>query len=942
MTSDLSDNQQLLSESDLKQDTKAFPWWWWLGCMLFVAAAALHSATKVVGGGDTWVAMQNGRYTIGGDWAKDDPGRTLQMKFLDLFGIHMTQKDPFSAASRPLDPESTSIDSSFKRVGMIMDGIFGRSTKDGEPREYGPEVENFGWINQNWLTHVMFYKMKSWFGEEDKAVSKGEFFIVLYKLLQSMLTALFAYWAGRKLGAHPLAAAFFVGFGILLSRSYVDLRPNVSTIFFAAILIFILACWKKGHTKTLLWAIPVMILGSNVHGGFIYFIVIFWIVFFAHLLHVYAGKWNYFVVLGGMLAGLILLMTGMSTLNDMLEMFNQRLQASPGSKEISPLRDIVLHVRTLGVLSIIGFIGCIALLLIRFRAAFCDCYARLNKRNLWIIGIGAGVITLIPAVFSPFGFENLVHPFIVASGVEGDIWRNVVEWRPIWDGTGFGTVSFYLWFLLMFIFIFVIWWTLYLLKPLNRQPHQPRKKKSKTQQPTATAEIPWPKIDLAWLGIMAITLLMSIKSRRFVFLGGVVLAPFMAAMVQDIYYMACQLFKTNRVFSAWARMAGFYAGIVSFGAAGVMFVIFSLAMWNLYYKPHMDGEEKTVFRRMVGINDQPEQAMPFFDDNQLTGVVFNEWTNGGFLAFAQTPDEQTGEPACKVFMDGRSQAAYTVRHFLYWKTLNGLPQYRLRNSSEGIFNQIEAEAKKMGVSSSSLRFYDGLFLYVYQNRINPRSTVSEQRLDHYENLMRYALLKSPELYDDILKRENISVAVLTLGRSGSTLAPHFMSSSNWLQVYLDNTHVFFLRRDARENQEMLSTSPEDWVYPDDFSRNFSLGFLYVRDSRPEIAKKGLGYLMKIEDYAPRVFYEIYNTGVRLDMKPAVREHFLKLYDIFINNLEETPQLGSATDRESLGIICEQLARLTDGQESVNYRKQMQEYNEEAQRIVNDAKKQFLW
>ncbi|MCK4628387.1 MAG: hypothetical protein KAT56_05250, partial [Sedimentisphaerales bacterium] len=109
--------------SDTTLEKKGISRWVWVGCVLLVIAAGLHSADEIVGGGDTWVAMECGRFTVG-PWAMNHPGRTWQMRLLDKFGIHITNKDPYSAASRSYIPG---------------------------------DHENFGWVNQNWLTHVIFY-----------------------------------------------------------------------------------------------------------------------------------------------------------------------------------------------------------------------------------------------------------------------------------------------------------------------------------------------------------------------------------------------------------------------------------------------------------------------------------------------------------------------------------------------------------------------------------------------------------------------------------------------------------------------------------------------------------------------------------------------------------------------------------------------------------------
>ena len=93
---------------------------------------------------------------------------------------------------------------------------------------------------------------------------------------------------------------------------------------------------------------------------------------------------------------------------------------------------------------------------------------------------------------------------------------------------------------------------------------------------------------------------------------------------------------------------------------------------------HKKAPPQSIFRRMVGIGAQPVQAMEFFHKYQFQGVMFNEWTHGGFVSFHQKPIPETGEPPCKVFMDGRAQAAYTLAHYKYW----GGFSKSARNSSE--------------------------------------------------------------------------------------------------------------------------------------------------------------------------------------------------------------------------------------------------------------------
>jgi hypothetical protein len=111
--------------------------------------------------------------------------------------------------------------------------------------------------------------------------------------------------------------------------------------------------------------------------------------------------------------------------------------------------------------------------------------------------------------------------------------------------------------------------------------------------------------------------------------------------------------------------------VASLLAAAVLTGVFVAAVRDIYYRPPLDGQAYSVFRRMVGIGDQPVAAMQFLRANQPSGVVFNEWTHGGFVAFHQAPDPTTGSPPCKLFMDGRAQAAYDLGQYERHQQLAG-------------------------------------------------------------------------------------------------------------------------------------------------------------------------------------------------------------------------------------------------------------------------------
>ncbi|MBN1763627.1 MAG: hypothetical protein JW860_00050 [Sedimentisphaerales bacterium] len=890
--------------NEIEQSTKPPSRWIWLGCTLLVIAAGLHSANRIVGGGDTWVAMACGRYTLG-EWAAGQPDRTWQMKFLDLFGIHMTKRDPLGAETRPFIPG---------------------------------DKENFGWVNQNWLTHVMFYKMKSAWGEDDQTVSKGEGLIVIYKLLQAVLTALFAYWAARVLGAHPLLASVAAAFGILLSRSFVDLRPNVSTILFAAIMIWALANWKKNRYWALSVMIPVMILWTNVHGGFIYAIFCFIIMAGGHILQTYLGKWSYFLFLGGIIVIIVFFIIGVSHLSDYLDNFEKLNEAGIKSdKDFTEQKIMCYSLQIMWILFIIGAAAVALMSLIRFSSIDNSCFYQAKPRGLHFILGGLLAVIVIPAIFTPFGWENLTHPLIVMFGDEGEKWRRVIEWRPIWDINGFGEARCYVVFLALFFTLFLVKWFLFFTRPA---PVQTRKKRA----PSSPLNEYWPKIDLGFLGIITLTVYMSITSRRFVFLGGVVLAPFMAQMAQQIIdmirlrrsYYQSQTVELNPM----PRSLAHVGAVLAFTAAAAVSLIFILAMRDIYYGPPADGQERTVFRRMVGITDQPVEAMKFMNANRIKGVVFNEWTNGGFICFSQTPDARTGSPPCKVFMDGRAQAAYTLDHFEYWSTLKNVP----RKISPEQYDKVEVLAKYLDMSPTSNDFYQ--LLYYPSPEKFPNAGIYNNVIEKRDEYL-YLAKSNPILLENVLEFEGVNAALISRKRDAYQAQFNiFGRMPKWSLIYIDDRNALFMRLDDPRNSHIILQNIDKLVYPGDLVRNYSLGYIFSHSTNRTIARDGVQKLMALDRYVRDEYFLIYRFGKSLNMEDELFKYYSQKRDYYKKLVDDREPFGRLVNVTSMIAVCEYLAKLSQSQsqlqEAQKYRQEAKHYKEllEEQSSTNKIKAWF--
>ena len=768
---------------------------------LLVIVSALHSADKPVGGGDTWVAMACGRYTLG-PWAKEDNNRTIQMKILDIFGIHVTWEDPFSVNSRP----------------------YSKGTEDCE-----------GWVNQNWLSHVMFYKLNTSFGEGS---------IVVYKFIQAILTALFAFWAARSLKVNYFLAAICASFGVLLARSFIDMRPNISTILMAAIMIQLLLRWKSGHPKSMLWLLPVMIIWSNVHGGFIYGIIVMG------------------VACGGYAVSNVL-------------------------AEINP-------------------------------NLFYKC--NWKKDYLWLV-IGFGITILTPMIFSPFGAENLIHPLMVMMGSDGEKWRQVSEWHPLFSD-GFGNVGPYKAFALIFLIISIIWLIVRIMyKPANQPANNEEKKPGIID------------FDLAWFGIIAGTLKMSVDSRRFAILAAVVLAPFMAVLIQQIFVMTGKFWK-DKVSSALA--AKIYAGLAVLSTSAVAIILY-LAVQDIYIRPPADGIERTVFRQMVGINDQPVRAMPFFDANKVRGVVLNEWTNGGIVPWGQTPDEKTGQPACKVFMDGRAQAAYRLSHFEKWQVMN----INFPSAGQEIQNRqkiLDQLIQKSGLKKGSSRLYDKLIDYYRGGKL-------------YKNLL-FAMAADPELYGKVLEYEGVNVVLAKNARSHRTI-DYLRKNDNWKILYMDDRFTLIFRVDAPENSHLFDKPIEELSYPDELSRKLSLAHYYLNNRLKDNTK----FFNKIVE-ADKLLADIDSRYLKAALplifqaKSMLRkqDEFIEYLDVHYDRLKKTVddkvEFGRWSNLETLAAVCQYRTSLAktnkDSEKAEFYSNQYKKYIKELQTQIKEENSRLFW
>lgn len=204
----------------------------WLAMLIFT----IHACTHMVAAGDTWVAMACGRH------------------FVD-HGVDTIE--PFSANSHTAGPTEAEIRTWPGWAQWITDKVGIETVKRWHPT---------GWINQNWLTHVIFYSLvpKSSYADGVSFTSNA---LVYWKFAIYIVTVVCVYYTGRLLGANPALCAVFACFAMFTGRSFLDIRPAGFSNMLVAVFLLVLVLATYRNILYIWLLVPVTVFWCNVHGG---------------------------------------------------------------------------------------------------------------------------------------------------------------------------------------------------------------------------------------------------------------------------------------------------------------------------------------------------------------------------------------------------------------------------------------------------------------------------------------------------------------------------------------------------------------------------------------------------------------------------------------------------------------------------------------------------
>ena len=948
----------------------------WLAMLIFT----VHACSHMVAAGDTWVAMACGRHFVN-------------------HGVDTVE--PFSANSHKAGPTEEEIRTWPDWAQWIAGKAGIKTVKYWHPT---------GWVNQNWLTHVIFYSLvpKSSYADGMSFSSNA---LVYWKFAIYILTVICVYYTGRLLGANPALCAVFSCFAMFIGRSFLDVRPAGFSNMLVAVFLLILVLATYRNILYIWLIVPVAVFWCNVHGGYIYIFIMLvpfvglnlltsiskkrfisigrkgiyhtmaagFVAFLAtivfnpfhltNLTHTFvisfskhaerwrdihewrsAFDWTNRVGTGFPFLVLYILGIGLLILWLFSRFLRPRFLKAPRN-ELEAQKKLYIKLSTvfgyaasvlvcwvtfvsfslLG-LDAVSFFWCAAfvaiiLLSIYKNVHFIYLAVLLTLLAVWSGDVAAGYngryfypfvilpvyvvlhtlaslfskpakykpeniafailaalvsIVLMAAIFNPFKFELPLWNVGQFFGLQR-IWRPVYE-RNL--GLSYRNLFDVLYMLNMVSIIFWIGFP-YLKEVLGRA-------RDEANQNHRAETYQLPRIDLAVITIAALTIYMAIRSRRFIPIAGIAACPVAAMFIDQIIRgisASRNFYADNRLkVSPMPRSLQ-----LSFTVAGTLAILFFGTWWGLRFKCvyldpwPSDPKLSSVFMRMTASDAKPFYALKFIKDNKLEGKMFNYWTEGGFIAWGQEPDPNTGRTPLQLFMDGRAQAAYNRRAFDIWTHImsGGLPG----STGYEIMQAAQIRARTTGKKLGQILTPDD---YV---------KLGQSMSDEFEKRNVWVVLMPSAVYND----------------PDQTSSYHtikgFERNDNWRVVFFNNRQKLFVDKRTPRGKELFEgIFNGKTIYPDNYHKNLISAHsrLYYRPGIEE-KKKALNFAIKAFNLnpMPTTILEILLMATNfVELSPGVNKFCLDYFGEFMEKENIwAKQDGYRHKVEAVRLACYHLKKL---------------------------------
>ncbi len=925
---------------------------------------ALHASTRMVGAGDTWVALACGRH---------------------FYNHGVDTNEPFSANSHRVGPTTEEIATWPDWAQTIADKVSINTLKYWHPT---------GWIDQNWLTHVIFHWLayKSPFADGPKLTFNT---LVYWKFAIYILTVICVYYTGRVMGVNPALSAAAACAAMFIGRSFLDIRPAGFSNLLVAVFLLVMALSTYRNYLYVWFLLPVTVFWANVHGGYIYVFIMLTPVVGIHVLGLLWRKlavklelapaipaiaplpgttlpalWHTIAV--GLLAFLASIIfnpfhltnithTFMISISENAEGWRNVHEWWPAFRWDNPVGTafpfLVMTVTGIGLVVIWSIIRFLLPKQVQVKVMKSQAGYQLKQSNGLAYTVGfAGAALLIWAIMiscsmtdiakntpqAPSIAESMITSFLINGLFVGILWLAVfVNIHTIYLILPFGlfllyatnnepgyagryifpfvTTPFYcglfaiasqlskkprysslnivyvlaasiatilisaamvnpfnftepLWHLGQFWDLKRPWAPLFEANLDISYPYYfqviyavnilciaawiaaPYVKVLMTEITGGKAEavgeeLPYrrPKIDLALLVIAALTAYMAYRSRRFIPIAGIAVCPLIALLAEQIIQTAA----AARNFRKYGRVSvpRMPFGVQVLLTTTAVILVCGLGVhWGIKFKKiyldpwATDAKLDSMFMRMTASAAKPFDACEFITANKMRGNMFNYWTEGGFVAWGQTPDAD-GHTPLQLFMDGRAQAAYDYDAYEKWsEIMSGGP----------------TPIKVM--------------------RRNQNMTPDD-----------YA--QTGSWIDSRLKEHKVWVVLMPTNQFETPFVKGLEYAQSWRLIFLSDKQKLFVDISTPRGKQLFDGIEDgNSIYPDEVYRDIMIAhnsLLY--EKTPERLTRGLEFAIKAYEADPtrtplqliQIYYDRYPQ-----LRQSIEEFFQKVVDDFEANKKE--------------------------------------------------------
>jgi len=777
----------------------------WLGMAVFT----FHACTRMVAAGDTWVAMGCGRHFIN-------------------HGVDTVE--PFSANSHKPGPTPAEVKTWPAWAKWITEKVGLETVKTWHPT---------GWVNQNWLTHVIFYWLTTALGSEQEPYFDA---LVIWKVALYMVSVVCIYSIGRVLGVHPLLSAAFACLAMFVGRSFLDIRPAGFSNLLVPVFVLILALATYRNILYVWLIVPITVFWANVHGGYVYVFIMLVPFMVLHLLSIpfknrlVSIGWKGMAHTAGAYAVAFVAMVVFNPfhLTNLTHTFVISVSKNAEKwRNVHEWHEAFDWTNPVGtavpflVMVIIAWTAAVAWVVTRTAAAASvgpsevksrkrrpeSSEYQLPKVDLAMCAIAAMTIYMairsrrfIPiAAFAAVPVLALVIQQMIASILaaascrrQGQVSMTVLT-EAVGDVVMLG-LSGALAVLGFWVSVFWNWLSL----PVPEHPESVQ-----------------PHLVLTVAGVLLAFLAFPL-SAVFYFAPGRANDPRSGVLGRRSFVRP----------TLWVAALLISGSVIGFGAW------MGLKVKSIYLDPWpLDAQYRSIFMRMTASGVKPFEACKFIRDNHLSGNMMNYWTEGGFIAWGQEPDLKTGKTPLQLFMDGRAQAGYDCKTFDEWSYIwaGGEPVQR-------------AQARGKAITAPD-----------------------------YPEIGRWASQR--------LRTHGVWVVLSPVQQFDYAFIRGLESNPEWPMVYLDNKQKLYIDIQSPSGRHLFEgIKTGQTVYPDPFTRNLNLAYhLLIYDPSSEAKSMGLQYA--IESYrlnpSPVPMLGIVNYADRYpDLRPQIKAFCEELYQDF--------------------------------------------------------------